>query len=444
MAAFDVNAHMSAFDVNTPMQPDELIRQLELSFGDVDKDSTKRTRPIIVNPEQVRIIYNYFVTGGKVAAALTAAVAAAKLSNISIKDIIIVILYFVASIVDTGVILVSAAATQVASAAGTCVSIVGNVAERAIEAVSTLLGYFTVENFDTAAGIAVGAAEGAVANAVYSKIQQYVDNRYVMFQDIADTINALYQINSDAAVLLQSFKDNNLLLYTPSEDLNSQPSAFLDVGTCVAAGSSLSNNLEMFEQAILDRNAAKLAETAQIIARSVSYNQDQPLVLSAAVLAPGDNAVDYQGTAVAGQKLTEQQKQLYCADQSIRNAIAERRRIIVSNAFIQLELSGLSTTNLRLNLQGLQDAVNDAIRDDPILPRYLEINTNTCSEVTQSQGDETRDKKRQTIFSSLTYGGRRTKGRKAYRKSYKKRTHKRRPRRKTHKLLKRKRRRTRK
>jgi hypothetical protein len=419
---------MSAFAVDAHMTAEDLIRQLERSFEDVSQDEPggKRTRNII-NPEQVKIMYNYFVRSAQVAAALTAAVAAANKIGITKKDIIIAMLYFVASIVDTGVILVSAAASQVASAAGTCVSIVGSITETTFEAVSTLLGYFTVENVDFAAGIAVGAAQGVAANAAYVKLLQYNDDKYVMFQDIADTINSLYDTGATAVDLLRAFRSKNLLLYTPDDQLNPQPSTFLDVGQCAAASTPLSENLERFKQSIIDRNNQKLTTNAAIInQRSASFNLEQS----------------------EQPALTDEEKRQYCANQTIRNAIAERRRIIVSNAFLELGLPGMSATNVRLSLPDLQEAVNEAIEGDELLKRYLLFNTVSCPEEPQSQGYDAVNKRHATGKGpySLPFGGRgrRTKSRKSYRKAYKKRTHKRRHG-KTHKnLLKRKRRRTRK
>jgi hypothetical protein len=107
---------------------------------------------------------------------------------------------------------------------------------------------------------------------------------------------------------------------------------------------------------------------------------------------------------------------------NVEKLLQQRKSLIVTNV-----LTGMSLNRIRANTEQLQDEINEAIHKDRL--------TRTLTEMKSKKAIET---------ASLPVGGRRTKGRKAYRKSYKKRTHKRRPRRKTHKLLKRKRRRTRK
>lgn len=397
---------MSMFAVNISRE-DELIQQLERGFSNIpttDREGDRSVRRAtatsgvgkqgsIVTANQVKLVYNYFVTGGT----LVAAVAAANAAGITPNDIIIALLYFVASIVDTGAILVTAAVSQAASAAGSCVNIVGQVTADVVNAVSSLIGYFTVENINFGLDVAIGACQGVAANAAYTKSCQYINNRQVMFQEIADTINSLnaqLATLGQQATLLGLFQGENLLLYTPTNSENPQPSAFLSIGQCAAADTSISEKLQNFKIEIAKRNEEKMKKTAASL-RSAGFN-------------PENNQMP---------ALTPDQQKEYCANQTIRDAIAERRRIIVTDVLMSMGL-----TSIRNNLVMLQTEINERIQNDDILKILLGFDICRKPEMTESAPPD--------LYSE--FGGRRTKGRKTYRKPHNKRTHKKRHPGKTH------------
>jgi hypothetical protein len=354
-----------------------------------DNKGKKRKDMPTINASQVQLVYNYLIRGGQ----LGLAILAARKLGVTANGVIDATLYFVASIADTGAILMNAAARQVGNAALMCIDVAvtatSAAAQAAAHTVSTLAQYFTFENLETGLNVAVGTCQGLAANAAYSRLCRYSNDRNVMFEDIADTINRLTAGINEGVTALEQFQGENLLLYTPSDDVNHQPEAFLRLADTCAAGTPITDNLRRFEEMIHRENAHVLRTNAR------SMRTDRP------------------GT---------HHRASYHMRPNVEKLLQQRKSLIVTNV-----LTGMSLNRIRANTEQLQDEINEAIHKDRL--------TRTLTEMKSKKAIET---------ASLPVGGRRTKGRKAYRKSYKKRTHKRRPRRKTHKLLKRKRRRTRK
>ena len=107
---------------------------------------------------------------------------------------------------------------------------------------------------DTALNAAVGTFQGVAANRAYSRLSGYANNRNVMFADIADTINRLNAGIHQGRTALHEFQGEHLLLYTPTNDVNRQPSAFIRLADTCAAGKTITDNLHRFEQLVHKRN----------------------------------------------------------------------------------------------------------------------------------------------------------------------------------------------
>jgi hypothetical protein len=329
----------------------------------------------MVTPAQVKLVYDYLVRGGQ----LGLVIMAAKNLGVTANGVIETMLYFVASIADTGAILVNAAASQVAGAGAMCMDVAvvaGSDAGRAAaHTVSTLAQYFTFENAEFLLNAAVGACQGAAANAVYSKLCQYSMNRHVMFEDIADTINRLNSGIVGSVTALQQFEAENLLLYTPMNGHNPQPSAFITLADTCAAGTVISENLRKFEQMVHRVNAHALTNEQPPTARRVSHRK------ASSHFRP-----------------------------DIEKLLQKRNSMIVTNVLL-----GRGLQNIRANTHDLQAEINKAIRED----RHLRTLTKMLTSVP-----------RETASQPIG-GGRRTKTR--YPRVMRKGTHKRRPRRTTHK-----------
>lgn len=364
-----------------------LIRSLQdLEEGRFTSSKRKRTpdqaptasqvpdNALMITPEKVALVYNYLIRGGQ----LGLAIMAARKLGVTPNGVIDSTLYFVASIADTGVILLNAAANQLGSASAMCIDVAVTAGSAAGSAaaytVSTLAQYFTFENMDTALNAAVGTFQGVAANKVYSTLSRYSNNRNVMFKDIADTINRLNAGIRQGRTALHEFQGEHLLLYTPSGDVNQQPSAFIRLADTCAAGKTITDNLRKFERLVHKVNADALEHppTVHKITRTGTHKR---------------------------RKASSR----YRPD--INKLIQQRKALIYTNA-----LTGRGLGSIRANTRELQGEIDEAIATDRVI--------NTLSEMSRSKPRET----------ASQLGGRRTKKRKSCRKTcrktYKKTTRK--------------------
>jgi len=329
---------------------------------------------LMITPAKVALVYNYLIKGGQ----LGLAIMAARNLGVTPNGVIDATLYFVASIADTGVILLNAASRQLGNAALMCIDVAvdatTDAAKAAAYTVSTLAQYFTFENMDTALNAAVGTFQGVAANKVYSRLSGYANNRNVMFADIADTINRLHAGIRQGRTALHEFQGEHLLLYTPSGDVNHQPSAFIRLADTCAAGKTITDNLHRFEQLVHKVNADALKRPPTVLHK----------------------------TTRTGTRTLRKASSRYRPD--INKLIRQRKGVIYTNA-----LTGRGLGSIRANTLELQREINDAIATDHVI--------NTLTEMSRS-------KPRETASLPLGGGGRRTKKRKTCRKSCKKTTRK--------------------
>lgn len=363
-----------------------LIRSLQdLEEGRFTSSKRKRTpdqaptasqasdQALMITPEKVALVYNYLIRGGQ----LGLAIMAARRLGVTPNGVIDATLYFVASIADTGVILLNAATRQLGNAALMCIDVAvdatTDAAKAAAYTVSTLAQYFTFENLDTALNAAVGTFQGVAANKVYSRLTGYANNRNVMFADIADTINRLHAGIRQGRTALHEFQGEHLLLYTPTNDVNHQPSAFIRLADTCAAGKTITDNLHKFEQLVHKVNADALK---------------RPPTVQHKTTRPGTHT---------RRKASSRYRP------NIDELIRQRKGLIYTNA-----LTGRGLGSIRANTLELQHDINEAIATDRVI--------NTLSEMSRSKPRET---------ASLPLGGggggnRRTKKRKSSRKTYRK------------------------
>ena len=329
---------------------------------------------IIITPEKVALVYNYLIRGGQ----LGFAIMAARRLGVTANGIIDATLYFVASIADTGVILLNAASRQLGNAAIMCIDVAVDATTAAAQAaaytVSTLAQYFTFENMDTALNAAVGTFQGVATNRAYSRLSGYANNRNVMFADIADTINKLNAGIHQGRTALHEFQGEHLLLYTPTNDVNQQPSAFIRLADTCAAGKTITDNLHRFEQLVHKVNADALKHPP-----TARHKSRRP-----------------------GTHKRRKASPRYIPD--IGELIRQRKGLIVTHV-----LTGRGLGSIRANTLELQGEIDDAIATDRVI--------NTLTEMSKK-------KPRETASQPLGGGGRRTKKRKSCRKSCKKSTRK--------------------
>lgn len=346
-----------------------------------DQEKTATQVPdhaLMITPEKVALVYNYLIRGGQ----LGLAIMAARQLGVTPNGVIDATLYFVASIADTGVILLNAAASQLGSASAMCIDVAvtaGSAAGKAAAyTVSKLAQYFTFENLDTVLNAAVGTCQGVAANKVYSKLCGYANNRNVMFQDIADTINRLNAGVRQGRTALNEFQGDRLLLYTPSGDVNQQPSAFIRLADTCAAGTPITENLRRFEQMVHRANADELKK----------------------------HTTTMHHTMRPGTHKSHRASSLYRPD--INKLIQQRKALIYTNA-----LTGRGLGSIRANTRELQDEINQAIATDRVINTLTDMSKRKPRE-TASFGGGQRTKKRKPCRKSC---------RKSYKKSTRNRRH---------------------